>query len=143
MTLHVDVITPEKLALSDEVDFVAAPASDGEIGILPHHAPLLTKLGVGELRLRKGNEVRRLALAGGFLEVQQGSRVAIFAETAELAEEIDAERAAHELEQAKTKLKQGREIDLAAAEASLSRALVRLKLANISKHRRPPSPEAQ
>jgi|ERR1044071_5861889 F-type H+-transporting ATPase subunit epsilon len=143
MTLHVDVITPEKLALSDEVDFIAAPATDGEVGILPHHTPLLTRLGVGELRLKKGEQVRFLAVSGGFMEVQTGSRVAVFAETAELAEEIDEERARQAAERAKTKIQQQRgmtDVELIEAEASLDRALLRLKLAQVRRSSSPNQP---
>lgn len=137
MTLHVDVITPEKLTFSDDVDFVAAPTENGEIGILPHHAPLLTKLGIGELRLKKGNEVTFLALSGGFLEVQQGSRVEVFAETAEMADEINEERARQAAERVKAELKKPNlsDVQMVDLEAALDRAIVRLK---ISKTRRKP-----
>ena len=86
MPITVEVITPEKVAYRDEVDEIIAPASDGSVGILPHHAPLLTTLGVGELQLRKGGDTAVLAVAGGFMEVRPGSQVAIFAETAEMAQ---------------------------------------------------------
>mgnify|MGYP000518595135 CR=1 FL=1 len=57
MTLHIDLITPARQVLSDAIDSLVAPAVDGEIGILPHHTPLLAQLGLGELRLKKGNNV--------------------------------------------------------------------------------------
>ncbi len=137
MTLHVDVITPEKLAFSDDVDFLSAPAIDGEVGILPHHAPLLTKLGAGELRLKKGNEVHYLALSGGFLEVQHGSRVEIFAETAEMAESIDAERARQAVERAKAELKKSNltDVQMVDIEAALERATTRLRVAQVRRRR--------
>ncbi len=144
MPIKVDVITPERLAFSDVVDFIAAPGVDGEIGILPHHAPLLSRLGVGELRLKKGNETNHLAISGGFLEVQLGSHVSIFAETAELSHEIDSERARLAAERAQGQLKQGsqlKDIDLAQAEASLNRALLRLKVAKLRQGYRGPKPE--
>lgn len=133
MPLHVDLITPEKQAFSDDVDFIAAPGADGEIGILPHHAPLLARLGVGELRLRKGDEIRYFALTGGFLQVQEGSRVSVFAETAELAQEIDTERAAQAAERAKNILRKPGEPDLnlLEAEMALNRALLRLKVSRL------------
>jgi F-type H+-transporting ATPase subunit epsilon len=102
--IHVDLITPEKLAFSDTVEFIAAPTTLGEIGVLPHHAPLLTQLAPGELRFRKDGVTRFVAISGGFLEVQKGSRVSIFAETAEFADEIDVERARLAAERAKTQL---------------------------------------
>lgn len=138
--IKVDVITPEKLAISEEVDFIAAPASDGEVGILPGHAPLLTKLGIGELRLKKGNDIKFIAVAGGFLEVQSGDRVAIFAETAELSEEINEERARLAAERAKQhikELKDPSQLNLLEAEAALNRAIIRLKVAQVKKVKAP------
>jgi len=142
MPIQVEIVTPERLLWKDEADFVAAPAWDGEIGILPHHAPLLTRLGVGVLRLTIGSETKQVAISGGFLEVQQGSQVAIFAETAESAEEIDIERARQAAERAKEKLASadltGRE--LAEVESALTRALLRIKLGQVVR-RQPPRPE--
>ncbi len=141
MPIHVDLITPERQVFSDDVDYIAAPTLDGQIGILPHHAPLLTQLGLGELRLKKGGAVSHVAITGGFLEVQKGSKVSIFAETAELAEEIDLERARLAVERAKTVLKaeeQTEKIDFAAAEASLARAILRMKIAE--NRRKAPTP---
>ncbi len=137
MPIHVDVITPEKRSFSDTVDFIAAPAADGEIGILPNHAPLLTRLGVGVLRLKKGDTIKTLAISGGFMEVQAGSQVSIFAETAEFAEEIDHERARLAAERAKETLEKSTalsDLDLTQAEMSLQRALLRLKVAKLKKH---------
>jgi F-type H+-transporting ATPase subunit epsilon len=140
MLIHVDVITPEKLAFSEEVDFVAAPAIDGEIGILPGHIPLLTRLGAGEVRLKKNDTVHYIAITGGFLEVQHGSHVSIFAETAEIADEIDEERARLAAERAKTKLVTSKDLtpeELAQVEASLSRALLRLKMVDVRRRKAP------
>lgn len=141
MNIHVDVITPEKQSFSDDVDFIAAPAAEGEVGILPHHAPLLTKLTAGVLRLKKGGSVRTFALSGGFLEVQQGSRVEVFAETAEMAEEIDSERARLAAERAKSDLKKSHlsDIQLIELEAALNRALVRMKVSQLQRGRSKPS----
>jgi F-type H+-transporting ATPase subunit epsilon len=131
MSIQVDLITPERQVFSDNVDFIAAPTVDGQIGILSNHAPLLAQLGLGELRLKKGGFTSHVAITGGFIEVQKGSRVSIFAETAEMAEEIDVERARLALERAKTTLQtQGQvdKIDFAAAEAALARAILRMKI---------------
>lgn len=137
MPIKVDVITPEKLVFSDRVDFIAAPAVDGEIGILPHHTPLLTRLGVGELRFKKGGAVsNRMAIAGGFLEVSEDNSVNIFAETAELSSEIDLERARLAAQVAKEKLTSSKDLtaeELAQVEASLTRALTRLKVGNMKR----------
>ena len=135
--IHVELITPERLALSEEVEFIAAPSALGELGILPHHAPLLAQLVPGELRLRVGGVVRHVVVSGGFLEVQKGSRVSVFAETAEFAEEIDIERARLAAERAKKTLVEsdltGKE--LAEVEAALTRALLRLKISDVRRRR--------
>jgi F-type H+-transporting ATPase subunit epsilon len=142
--LHVELITPEKLALREDADFVVAPTTAGEIGILPRHAPLLTKLAPGPVRLTTGETQHVLAVTGGFLEVQEGDRVAIFAETAEFAQEIDVERARLSAERAKERLREpssnltGEE--LAQVEASLSRALLRIKIAETGWRKQPPRP---
>ena len=132
MTIKVNLITPERAVFSDTVEFIAAPAVDGEIGILPHHAPLLTQLGPGEIRLKKKEGETHLAISGGFLEVQEGSSVEIFAETAETEGDIDMERARLAAERAKTVMETSGKLndqDSIAAEAALKRALVRLKVA--------------
>jgi F-type H+-transporting ATPase subunit epsilon len=132
MTIHLDIVTPEKLAISAEVDYIAAPAADGEIGILPGHAPLLARLGLGPLRYRIGNETKVFVVAGGFLEVQKGSKVSVFAEAAEMADEIDLERAKQAAERAKAKLSTAHDLtakELAEVELALSRAITRVKVA--------------
>ena len=125
-----------KPAASDEVDFIAAPAYDGEIGILPGHTPLLTRLGTGTLRLKKGDEMSLLAVAGGFLEVSEGNHVSIYAGTAEQAQEINVERARLAEERARNQLASAKRLteeELAQVMASLARAQVRLKVANLRK----------
>ena len=143
MPIHVELTTPERLVLTDEVDFLAVPATDGEIGILPGHAPLLARLGAGAIRLKKGGATRLLAISGGFLEVQHGSRVALFAETAELAEDIDVERARHAAERAKQKLTVSHDLtaeELAQVELSLVRAIARIKVGEGRWHKGPHRP---
>ena len=135
--IHVELITPERVVFRDEVDFVVAPSAMGEVGILPHHAPLLAQLAPGEVRLKKAGETQHLAVTGGFLEVQHGSRVSIFAETAEYAHEIDVERARQAAERAKAQIIEadltGQE--LAAVEAALTRARLRIRVADIRRRR--------
>ncbi len=115
---------------------VIAPGADGQLGILPHHMPLLTTLQVGELRLKKGDEEISLAVTGGFLEVQP-DRVVILADAAERAEEIDIARAETAKRRAEERLgKRVAEIDLARADASLARSLVRLKVAGKRRRKR-------
>src|SRR6478752_9731994 len=91
MALHLEIVTPEKLAYADEVDAVVLPGSEGELGVLPHHAPLISTLGAGELRLRKAGREESFAIVGGFLQVLP-DKVVVMAETADMASEIDLEK---------------------------------------------------
>jgi len=91
-TMHVEVVTAERELYSGEADVVIAPGSEGELGILPRHAALLTTLKVGQLLIRLGGAEESLFVSGGFLEVSNNS-VTVLAETAERAEEIDQARA--------------------------------------------------
>ena len=134
-TLNLEVITPERMAFQDEADAVVLPGSEGELGILPNHAPLLARLSVGELRIRKGSETRLFAVSGGFAEVLS-NRVKVFAETAEMEKEISVERARLALERAKKEITHSASAeDLAQAQAALMRALLRLRVAE-GLHRR-------
>ena len=134
--LKVEIITAERVVLQEEVDMVVAPGADGQLGILPHHVPLLTTLQVGELRLKKGDEEISLAVTGGFLEVQP-DRVVILADAAERAEEIDIARAEMAKKRAEERLvKSAADIDLARADASLARSLIRLKIAEKRRRRK-------
>ena len=90
--MRLDIVTAERLVSSEEVDWLVAPGVDGELGILPRHAPLLTALAPGEIRVVKDGEESFIAIGGGFMEVI-GNKVTILADTAERADEIDAERA--------------------------------------------------
>ena len=127
-TLQLEVITPERLAYKDEVDFVVIPGAEGEIGILPEHAPLLSQLAAGELRIAKGAETEFFAVSGGFAEVLS-NQVRVFAETAEMAKEIDVERARLAAERAKKDLTSARtQEELEMAEAAIRRALIRLRV---------------
>jgi len=129
-SLSLEMVTPEKVALQAQADMVVLPAFEGEMGILPDHAPFLVQLKPGEVRVKRGGEVTRYAVSGGFAEVRD-NKVALFAETAEMAEGIDAERARQALEKAKGELVR-KDIDpltLAAAEAAMRRAQVRMKVA--------------
>ena len=130
MPLLLEIVTPERLAYSDEVDSVNCPGIDGELGILPHHAPLLTTLGVGELKIRKGGQEEYFAIAGGFLQVRP-DKVVVMAETADLASEIDIGRAEEARRQAERALSEGFDepADLARARAALQRALLHIRVA--------------
>ena len=129
-SLTLELVTPEKVAMQGQADFVVLPAFEGEMGVLPNHEPFLVQLTAGEVRVTENGQVRRFAVSGGFAEIKD-NRVSLFAETAEMAEQIDAERAKQSLEKAKAEIAK-KDIDpitLAAAEASLRRAQVRLLVA--------------
>jgi F-type H+-transporting ATPase subunit epsilon len=138
MPLQLEIVTPEKLAYQGEVDSVQLPGSEGELGVLPHHAPLISTLGAGELRLRKGGEDEFFAIVGGFLQVLP-DKVVVMAETADMASEIDLEKAQEARRQAEQAIEAGHAegSDLAAARASLQAALLRIRVAE-RRHREGP-----
>ena len=138
MPLQLEIVTPERLAYSDQVDMVIVPGSEGELGVLPHHAPLITTLGVGELRIRKGGAEESFAIIGGFLQVRP-DKVVVMAETADLSSEIDLERAQAARREAERTLETAaREpADLANARAQLQAALLRIRVAE-RRHREGP-----
>src|SRR4051794_20966256 len=117
---------------------VTVPGVEGELGILPHHAPLITTLGVGELRIRKGAAEESFAIVGGFLQVRP-DRVVVMAETADMASEIDVERAQEARREAERALEgAGNDVaDLASARAQLQQALLRIRVAE-RRHREGP-----
>ena len=138
MPLHLEIVTPERLAYSDEVDSVALPGSEGEMGVLPHHAPLVSMLGVGELRIRKGGAEESFAIVGGFLQVRP-DKVVVMAETADMASEIDLEKAQEARREAERALETGyvEGADLSQARAQLQQALLRIRVAE-RRHREGP-----
>jgi F-type H+-transporting ATPase subunit epsilon len=136
MPIHLEIVTAERVVLSDDVDQVNVPTKDGRVGILPRHAPLLTVLDVGELDIIKGEVRTPFAVSGGFMEVLP-NRVTILADTAERADEIDEERAEAARRHAEEQIAQRRsDQDMALAEAELRRALIRLKVAQLKRTRR-------
>src|SRR4249919_784314 len=138
MPLLLEIVTPERLAYSDSVDAVVLPGIEGELGVLPHHAPLVSMLGVGELRIRKGGTEESFAIAGGFLQVRP-DKVVVMAETADLASEIDLEKAQEARREAERALETGfsEAADLAAARAQLATALLQIRVAE-RRHREGP-----
>ncbi len=138
MPLHLEVITPERKVYEDDVDMVIAPGGDGYLGILPHHTPLLTTLGPGEFRVKKGGAEQILAVFGGFMDVR-GDRVVVLTEAAEHVEEIDIQRA----QQARQRAQQALAAPTSAAEeaiarAALQRALVRIRVSERRRRRERP-----
>jgi F-type H+-transporting ATPase subunit epsilon len=130
MTIQLEIVTPERLAYSDTVDAVVLPGSEGELGVLPHHAPLVSTLGIGELRIRKGGAEESFAIVGGFLQVRP-DKVVVMAETADMASEIDLEKAQEARREAERALESGFKegADLSAARAQLQQALLRIRVA--------------
>jgi len=127
--LKLDIVTAEGEIFSGECDFVTAPGALGEMTILPSHAPLITSLAAGEVRIKQRGEVHSLVVTGGFLEVLN-NEVIVLANAAEDEAEIDLDRAMAAMERAREQLAStGGEVDLERALASLSRAQVRVRLA--------------
>jgi F-type H+-transporting ATPase subunit epsilon len=143
MTIHVDIVTPERLLISDEVDMVSVPGSEGEMGIMGGHAPLLSTMDIGEIVLHKGPETQFLAVAGGVVEVRP-DKVTILADVAEAAEEIDENRAEAARERARESLADNpppqRRIVI---EAALRRSNLRLKVARRRRARSGPTFEGE
>jgi F-type H+-transporting ATPase subunit epsilon len=140
--IRCEIVTQERVVYDQEVDMVIAPGSEGELGILPHHVPLLTALAAGELRLRVGNDESSFAIGGGCMEVQP-DHVTILATAAEQAEEIDIERAEAARKRAERLLREGPSSDpdqFKRIEAALRRSRVRLKVARRRKRRPGPGP---
>ena len=138
MPIQLEIVTPERLVYEDEVDSVNVPGIEGELGILPHHAPLLSILGFGELRIRKGGAEESFAIVGGFVQVRP-DKVVVMAETADLAAEIDLEKAQEARREAERALETGYSegADLSAARAALQTALMRIRVAE-RRHREGP-----
>ncbi|MFC2066220.1 F0F1 ATP synthase subunit epsilon [Chloroflexota bacterium] len=136
-SVRLDIVTAERMVYSEDVDAVIAPGVEGQLGILPHHAPLMTTLQPGELRVRKGGEEVSLAISGGFLEVRP-DRVVVLADAAERAEEIDISRAEEARHRAEQRLaeKGTSGLDEAKAEVALHRAMARLAVAERVRRRK-------
>lgn len=127
-TQRLDIVTPEKVVFSEEVEFVVAPGVEGELGILPAHAPLVSALKIGVLRVQNGGENIKMAVTGGFVEVKN-SRVVVLADTAERADEIDIERAEAAKQRAEERISSSTpDVDLARAELALQRSLIKSSL---------------
>jgi F-type H+-transporting ATPase subunit epsilon len=126
-----EVVTPERSVLSVEVDEISAPGALGYFGVLPGHTPFITTLGVGELGYRIGSQWEYLAITWGYAEVL-ANKVTILTETAEMAEEIDIERAERAKRRAEERLREWSttvaDVDFERAATALQRALLRLQV---------------
>ena len=129
--LHLEIVTPAKITVSQDVDMVVAPGSLGEFGILEGHVPFLSGLVPGELRYTVDDKTEFLAVTSGFAEVSDDN-VSILVDAAETAQEIDVERAKQAIERATERLAKDRsaeDVDFIRAEAALKRAMMRVKVA--------------
>ena len=134
MPLRLSIMTPERRVYIEDVDMVIAPGVAGQLGILPHHAPLLTALTYGELRVKRGDDEDSFTISGGYMEVQPDG-VTVLAYTVDRVEEIDLERAEAARRRAEARLhnRTQERVDFARAEAALRRAMMRI---NVTKLRR-------
>jgi F-type H+-transporting ATPase subunit epsilon len=141
MPLSVEIVTAERIVYSAEgVDEVVAPGAAGEFAVLPEHAAFITTLAPGELRILRGGEEEAMAITGGFFEVRN-DRIVVLADAAERAEEIDVARAEEARRRAEELLREREELaDLAQTQASLMRALARLRVAEKRGRRGRPGP---
>jgi F-type H+-transporting ATPase subunit epsilon len=131
MTL--EVVTPERVSLKVEINSLVAPATEGPLGVLYNHAPLITGLEPGVLKYRQGEKVFILAVGSGFMEIAD-NLITVLVDTAEKPEEIDVERALAAKERAEKRLlEQNPSLDVHRAELALHRALARLKAADYNR----------
>ncbi|MGH2462748.1 MAG: F0F1 ATP synthase subunit epsilon [Candidatus Limnocylindria bacterium] len=129
MTLRLEIVSPEGRVFTDDVDMVVVPGIEGELGILPHHTPLVTALGTGELRIRQAGTVQFMLISGGFVEVRP-DKVVVMAFVAEHSDAIDAAAAAEARRRAESELEEVHDpVDLARVRAALQTALMRERIA--------------
>ena len=129
MPLKLEILSPERRAYSDEVDMVVVPGLDGQLGILPHHTRLISALGIGELKIKKGGTEEHMLISGGFVEVRP-DRVIVMADLAEHSDEIDEAKAVEARKRAEAELEQTHDpVDVARIRAALQTALMRERIA--------------
>lgn len=128
-TMQLDIVTPDRKVYSEEVEMVVARAVEGDIGILPNHAPYISPLQVTALKVKKNGEESFIAINGGFMEVHD-NKVTVLAESAELPGEIDISRAEAAKKRAEERLAKEKQadIDFKRAQLSLQRAMVRIRV---------------
>jgi F-type H+-transporting ATPase subunit epsilon len=138
MKIKLEIVSQEKPLFKDEVDAVTAPASEGEVTILPNHIPLFTKLSDGVVTIKRGDVEEDLAILGGFMDVGPSSRVTILADAAFRADDVNEAKALKAKEEAEKAIQQKHsEVDFRLAENSLRRAILELK---VSRRKRTPQP---
>ena len=129
MPLKLEIVSPERKVYDDDVDMVIVPGRNGQLGILPHHTPLISSLGVGELRIKKGGSEESMLISGGFVEVRP-DKVIVMADLAEHSDEIDEAKAVEARKRAESELEQSKDpVDIARVRAALQTALMRERIA--------------
>lgn len=129
MKFKLDIVTPERLVYSEDVDVVTIPTIEGEIGILANHTPIVSVIASGELKIKKDGEVNYIAITGGFVQFMK-NKATILADAAERADEIDIERAEKARERARKLLSEKKDtVSQAETFAALQRSLIRIKVA--------------
>ncbi len=142
VTMRLEIVTAEREVYSDDVEAVNAPGAEGDLGILPYHAPLMTSLQPGELMIRKDGQDEYLVVSGGFLEVM-GNRVTILADACERSDEIDEQRAQEAMQRAQERIaNRTADLDLEQAAMAFRRAETRLRIARRRRSRAAPPPPA-
>ncbi|HEV7216484.1 MAG TPA: F0F1 ATP synthase subunit epsilon [Chloroflexota bacterium] len=135
MPFRLEIVTADREVFADDVEFVVVPGAEGELGILPRHAPLISSLKAGELRMRRAGQVEFFAIGGGFVQIRP-DKVVVLADDAQHSEEIDESRAQEARERAETELRDHPE-RAADAVRALRFAQVRLQVAQRRTTRRP------
>jgi F-type H+-transporting ATPase subunit epsilon len=136
-SLTLEIVTPDRSLVTDRVDEVQVPGSEGYFGVLPGHTPLLATLAIGEMWYRKGGERFYLSLAGGFAEVLP-DKVTVLAQIAERAEDIDVARAERAKQRAEERLKAppaAASMDFERARIAMMKSLIRLQVASRARTR--------
>jgi F-type H+-transporting ATPase subunit epsilon len=140
MPMRLEIVTAERILFEGEVDVVVAPGGDGELGVLPHHAAVMTTLLPGELRYRVGSEETHYIVHGGFMDVR-GDQVVVLADAAEHINEIDEARVEEAIARAQERIAaRGEDVDLERALASLRRGQIRLNITRRRRRQRPNTP---
>ena len=140
--MRLEIITAERVVYSDDVDVLIAPGVEGELGILPHHAPLMTIIAPGEITVRKDGEDTYLAVSGGFLEVM-ANHVTILADAAERSDEIDEARVQEAVRRAEERIRmRASDSDLERAVSALQRSQARLRVVQ-RRRTRPSAPPGE
>ena len=140
MPTRLEIVTAERILFEGDVDVVVAPGGEGELGVLPHHAPVMTTLLPGELRYRIGGEENYYIVHGGFMDVR-GDQVVVLADAAEHVNEIDEARAEEAISRAQQRIAaRGDDVDLERALTSLRRGQIRLRVTRRRRRQRPMAP---